>query len=151
MKKVVDLMAYKIEKALIESGFEVKMDDIILFQKLTQQEKVLLAALSYISSNAKWSAFYYLDLLVWLVFFLDFLFKVTFLLGDLHENEPRVISLLLTIVLVHIPMAFCSLILALFGSFPFLATCFMHPHNLSVITFSAWRFISFLLLGIGIL
>ena len=27
MKKVVDLMAYKIEKALIESGFEVKMDD----------------------------------------------------------------------------------------------------------------------------
>ena len=33
--------------------FEVKMDDIILFQKLTQQEKVLLAALSYISSNAK--------------------------------------------------------------------------------------------------
>jgi hypothetical protein len=33
--------------------FEVKMDDIILFQKLTQQEKVLLAALSYISINAK--------------------------------------------------------------------------------------------------
>ena len=33
--------------------FEVKMDDIILFQKLTQQEKVLLAALSYISGNAK--------------------------------------------------------------------------------------------------
>jgi hypothetical protein len=32
--------------------FEVKMDDIIIFQKLTQQEKVLLAALSYISSNS---------------------------------------------------------------------------------------------------
>ena len=33
--------------------FEVKMDDIIIFQKLTQQEKVLLAALSYISSSSK--------------------------------------------------------------------------------------------------
>ena len=29
--------------------FEIKMDDVILFQKLTEQEKILLYALSYIS------------------------------------------------------------------------------------------------------
>ena len=29
--------------------FEVKMDDVILFQKLSDQEKVILAALSYMS------------------------------------------------------------------------------------------------------
>ena len=31
--------------------FEIRMDEVLLFQKLTQQEKVLLAALSYVSNN----------------------------------------------------------------------------------------------------
>jgi hypothetical protein len=31
--------------------FEIKLDEVILFQKLTQQEKVLLAALSYMSTS----------------------------------------------------------------------------------------------------
>jgi hypothetical protein len=31
--------------------FEIRLDEVILFQKLTQQEKVLLAALSYMSKS----------------------------------------------------------------------------------------------------